>query len=69
MSDRFRTILCWMMTVSVAIAAVGAVMSPPAAHRERIAAGLAFMVLLNGYIWWMLHKVPSLKHESARSKP
>lgn len=48
-----RTALCWLMTVSVAIAAACAVMgaSPTSIHRIWIAVSMLLMVLLNGYLW------------------
>jgi hypothetical protein len=49
------------MTVGVAAAAVGAVMttSSHSSQRSGIAASLAFMIILNGWNWWMLQRVPS----------
>ncbi len=53
MTLKIRTALCWQMTASVAVAAVGAVMgtSPTTVHRMWIAGSLASMVLLNGWMW------------------
>jgi len=58
---RFRLVLCWLMTVSVAAAAVGAVMatSSTTSQRSRIAASLAFMIIFTGWHWSMLPRVPS----------
>lgn len=63
MTLKFRTSLCWLMTASVAVQAVGAVMgtSPTTGHRAFVAVSLAFMVVLSGWFWSMLsqHKVKS----------
>ena len=61
MTLRIRLVFCWLMTVGVAAAAVGAVMgaSPTSSHRSGIAASLAFMIIFNGWNWWMLQRVPS----------
>lgn len=61
MTLRIRLVLCWLMTVGVAAAAVGAVMaaSSTSSHRSGIAATLAFMIILTGWIWSILLRVPS----------
>jgi hypothetical protein len=49
------------MTVGVAAATVGAVIatSSTSSQRSSIAASLAFMIILNGWNWWMLQRGPS----------
>lgn len=58
MNLKIRMALCWVLTVSVSVATMGAVMStsPSTGHRMWIAVGLAWMVLLNGWVWSTLHR-------------
>ena len=70
MTLKFRIAVCWIMTISLAAASVGAVMGTfsSRAHQMQIAAGLAFMVILNGWHWWLLHKIPSSNRALQKSK-
>jgi hypothetical protein len=69
-AGNMRLVLCWMMTVAVALAAVGGVMSssPTPNHRLVLAVSLAFMVLFNGSIWCMLSKSSTERRRSESSR-
>ena len=71
MTLRFRIALCWIMNVASAAAAVGAVMgnSPTKSHRAGMAAGLGFMIILNGWHWWMLQRIPLRSSSPGSEKP
>jgi hypothetical protein len=70
MTLKSRLVLCWVMTVAAAIMAVGAVMADrsTSSHRSVMAASCAFMIMLTGWHWSILPRVPSLTERSDNLK-